>query len=76
MAFVFERLISLGPQYKVGVLLETRRDELGWAPNRLELLYREILPKDVDPRPRVNELQDLVRLGHFDAWEGRRDSLT
>lgn len=75
IAFLYERLIEIGSQYKVGVLLETPRDELGLAPNRLQLLYREILPKGANPRVRVSELQDLVRAGHFDTWEGRRDDL-
>ena len=75
ISFLYERLLSLGSQYKVGVLLETRRDELGWAPNRLQLLYREVLPKGADPRQRVSELRELVQRGHFDAWSGRQENL-
>lgn len=74
-SLIYERLLSLGSQYKVGVLLETHRDELGWAPNRLQLLYREVLPKGTDPRQRASELRDLVQRGHFDTWSGRRKNL-
>ena len=71
LGFVYEHLMNLGPRFKVGVLRETARDELGWAPNHLLLLYREVLPKGTDPTERANELRNLALAGHFDTWEGR-----
>ena len=72
---IVEGLTNLGRQYKVAVLRERERDAAGLAPTQLQLLYLELLPKDVDPGPRTDDLRELVLRGHFDGWTGRRKSL-
>ncbi|WP_406832214.1 hypothetical protein ABEG17_05135 [Pedococcus sp. KACC 23699] len=72
---IVEGVAERGRQYKVAVLRERARDAAGIAPTKLQLLYLELLPKDADPEPRVDDLRDLVLKGHFDGWAGRRKSL-
>ncbi len=66
-------LLGLVKQDKVAVL---RESELGGLDvTQVRMLYQEVLPKHADPKPRAQELRQLVIEGHFDAWTGRRQAL-
>lgn len=71
--FLYLGLLGIVKQYKVAVLRET---ELGGLDvTQLRLLYQEVLPKHADPKPRAQELRQLVLDGHFDHWTSRRQAL-
>ena len=71
--FLYLGLLGVVKQYKVAVL---RESELGGLDvTQLKLLYQEVCPKHTHPKPRAQQLRQLVLDGHFDDWTGRQHHL-